>query len=182
MGALAALSLVADGRSDGFGLRVPDRMRGVTHVSENGENLALTLSTGAPLPAAQGWLGARLLGFLGYGVSLTLLIVALRHLGAARTGAYFSVAPFFGAALALALLGERPDASFWAAAALMALGLWLHLGERHQHEHEHVHDAHHQHAHDFDWDGREPHVHPHRHTRLIHAHPHYPDLHHRHTH
>jgi drug/metabolite transporter (DMT)-like permease len=154
-------------------------------------NLALALAVGAPLPGAQGWIGAGLLGFLGYGVSLTLFIVALRHLGTARTGAYFSVAPFFGAALALALLGERPGPEFWIAAALMALGVWLHLSERHehehahdalQHEHEHVHDAHHRHEHDFEWDGREPHVHPHRHARLVHSHPHYPDLHHRHTH
>jgi len=154
-------------------------------------NLALALAIGAPLPEAAGWVGAGLLGFLGYGVSLTLFIVALRHLGTARTGAYFSVAPFLGAALALALLGERPDASFWAAAALMALGVWLHLSERHahehshqalEHEHEHLHDAHHHHAHAFDWDGREPHAHRHRHESLVHSHPHYPDLHHRHTH
>lgn len=154
-------------------------------------NLALAMAVGAPLPEAAGWIGAGLLGFLGYGVSLTLFIVALRHLGTARTGAYFSVAPFFGAALALALLGERPDASFWAAAALMSLGVWLHFTERHEHahvheatehEHEHVHDAHHRHAHDFHWDGREPHTHPHLHEPLVHSHPHYPDLHHRHTH
>lgn len=154
-------------------------------------NLVLALAAGAPLPAAQDWIGAGLLGFLGYGVSLTLFIVALRHLGTARTGAYFSVAPFFGAALALALLGERPGTEFWIAGALMALGVWLHLSERHVHEHaheamrhahEHVHDAHHQHTHDFAWDGREPHVHPHGHARLVHSHPHYPDLHHRHTH
>lgn len=154
-------------------------------------NLALALAVGAPLPGAQGWIGAGLLGFLGYGVSLTLFIVALRHLGTARTGAYFSVAPFFGAALALALPGERPGMEFWIAGALMALGVWLHLSERHahdhshevlEHEHEHLHDAHHGHAHDAEWDGREPHVHPHRHARLVHSHPHYPDLHHRHTH
>lgn len=156
-----------------------------------GVNLALALSIGQQWPGAASWLGAGLLGFLGYGVSLALFIVALRHLGTARTGAYFSVAPFFGAALALALLGERPATAFWIAAALMALGVWLHLSERHEHEHahetmehthEHVHDAHHQHAHDFPWDGREPHVHPHRHARLVHSHPHYPDLHHRHGH
>lgn len=154
-------------------------------------NLALAIAVGAPLPAAAGWIGAGLLGFLGYGVSVTLFIVALRHLGTARTGAYFSVAPFFGVALALALLGERPDSAFWVAAALMALGVWLHLTERHEHAHahdevehahEHVHDAHHRHEHDFAWDGREPHVHPHRHEPLRHSHPHYPDLHHRHTH
>jgi drug/metabolite transporter (DMT)-like permease len=154
-------------------------------------NLALALSLGAPLPAAAGWLGAGLLGFLGYGVSLVLFIVALRGLGTARTGAYFSVAPFFGAALAIALLGERPGTAFWLAAGLMALGVWLHLSERHEHlhaheslehAHEHVHDAHHRHAHQFPWDGREPHAHPHRHEAMVHSHPHYPDLHHRHHH
>lgn len=153
--------------------------------------LALAVAVGAPLPEIHGWFAAGLLGFLGYGVSLTLFIVALRYLGTARSGAYFSVAPFFGAALALVILGERPGAQFWAAATLMALGVWLHITERHahehahepmEHEHEHVHDAHHQHAHDFDWGGREPHVHRHRHEPLLHSHPHYPDLHHRHTH
>lgn len=156
-----------------------------------GANLTLAFVLGTPLPAAAGWVGAGLLGFLGYGVSLTLFIVALRHLGTARTGAYFSVAPFFGAALALPLLGERPGVEFWAAGALMALGVWLHVSERHEHPHvheemehthEHEHDAHHRHAHEFAWDGREPHVHPHRHVRLVHSHPHYPDLHHRHRH
>lgn len=154
-------------------------------------NLALALSLGAPLPAAGGWLAAGLLGFLGYGVSLVLFIVALRGLGTARTGAYFSVAPFFGAAVAIAMLGERPGIAFWLATGLMALGVWLHLSERHEHAHahdalehahEHVHDAHHRHAHDFPWDGREPHIHPHWHEALVHSHPHYPDLHHRHTH
>ena len=154
-------------------------------------NLALALSLGAPLPAAAGWLGAGLLGFLGYGVSLVLFIVALRGLGTARTGAYFSVAPFFGAILAIAMLGERPGIAFWLAAGLMALGVWLHLSERHEHRHaheemehthEHVHDAHHRHAHEFPWDGREPHAHAHRHAAMVHSHPHYPDLHHRHGH
>jgi drug/metabolite transporter (DMT)-like permease len=154
-------------------------------------NFALAWALGAPLPAASGWIGAGLLGFLGYGVSLVLFIVALRNLGTARTGAYFSVAPFFGAAIAVAMLGERPGIGFWLAAGLMALGVWLHLSERHEHRHaheeighshEHVHDAHHRHAHDFPWDGREPHAHPHRHEAMVHSHPHYPDLHHRHTH
>ena len=154
-------------------------------------NLALAWLLAAPLPTAAGWISAGLLGFLGYGVSLVLFIVALRHLGTARTGAYFSVAPFFGAALALAMLGERPGTAFWLAAGLMALGVWLHLTEHHAHDHvheeldhihEHVHDAHHQHTHDASWDGRQPHVHAHRHEALADSHPHYPDLHHRHTH
>ena len=154
-------------------------------------NLALAWALAAPLLTAAGWFGAGLLGFLGYGVSLALFIVALRNLGTARTGAYFSVAPFFGAALALVMLGERPGTVFWLAGGLMALGVWLHLSEHHQHAHvheelehchEHVHDEHHQHAHDSPWNGREPHVHSHRHEALAHSHPHYPELHHRHTH
>jgi hypothetical protein len=124
-------------------------------------------------------------------VSLVLFIVALRHLGTARTAAYFSVAPFFGAALALVVLGEETTILFWAAAALMALGVRLHVTERHEHEHvhdslehshAHTHDEHHQHAHEEGWDGREPHTHAHRHEPLLHSHPHYPDLHHRHGH
>src|SRR5438876_448236 len=130
-------------------------------------------------------------GLFGYGISLALFIVALRHLGTARTGAYFSVAPFFGAAVALAVLGEQATALFWVAATLMALGVWLHVTERHEHRHVHgplehahvhVHDEHHQHEPDFGFDGGNPHSHPHRHSRLVHSHPHYPDLHHRHEH
>jgi hypothetical protein len=130
-------------------------------------------------------------GFFGYGVSLALFIVALRHLGTARTGAYFSVAPFFGAALAIALLGEVTTLLFWAAAALMALGVWLHVSERHEHPHvhepmehthPHVHDEHHRHAHEDGADASAPHTHRHRHERLVHSHPHYPDLQHRHRH
>jgi drug/metabolite transporter (DMT)-like permease len=160
-------------------------------VAAGAVNLVLAVAMGAPLPPLSGWFGAALLGFLGYGVSLVLFIVALRHLGTARTGAYFSVAPFFGAALALTMLGERPGTVFWLAGGLMALGVWLHLAEHHahahahdelEHAHEHLHDAHHQHLHDASWDGHEPHVHAHRHARLSHAHPHYPDLHHRHSH
>ncbi len=156
-----------------------------------GVNLGLAIAAGSALPAASAIAAAGLLGLMGYGVSLVLFILALRGLGTARTGAYFSVAPFFGAALAVALLGERPTELFWIAAALMALGVWLHFTERHahlhaheaiEHAHEHVHDAHHRHAHDFPWNGREPHAHLHRHEPLLHSHPHYPDLHHRHPH
>jgi drug/metabolite transporter (DMT)-like permease len=154
-------------------------------------NLGLAFAAGASLPSLQSVAAAGAVGMVGYGVSLALFIVALRHLGTARTGAYFSVAPFFGAALAIGLLGEEPTAAFWIAAALMALGVWLHLTERHlhphvhepmEHTHEHVHDAHHQHEHDAGWNGREPHAHAHHHGRLVHSHPHYPDLHHRHRH
>ena len=153
-------------------------------------NLALALAMGAYLPAPGAIALAGIVGLFGYGVSLVLFIKALRDLGTARTGAYFSVAPFFGAALGLGLLGESSSPAFWGAAALMAVGVWLHVSERHEHEHvheplthshEHVHDEHHQHAHGDAYDGR-PHTHVHEHPRLRHRHPHYPDLHHRHRH
>ncbi|MGQ0546689.1 MAG: EamA family transporter [Betaproteobacteria bacterium] len=154
-------------------------------------NLGLALAAGASLPSLAVLGAAAAIGFAGYGVSLALFIVALRHLGTARTAAYFSVAPFFGAALALLVLGEHTSTAFWIAASLLAAGVWLHITERHEHQHmheplehthEHVHDAHHRHEHEPGWDGREPHVHRHRHGRLVHSHPHYPDLHHRHRH
>ncbi len=154
-------------------------------------NLALAFAAGARLPAL-GMVGtAALLGFFGYGVSLVLFVLGLRHLGAARTGAYFATAPFIGAALAVAMFGEPVTAPLVGAGLLMALGVYLHLTEAHEHqhahealehEHRHVHDAHHQHAHQPGDPTREPHTHRHRHLPLVHKHPHYPDLHHRHGH
>ncbi|MHB8493187.1 MAG: DMT family transporter [Casimicrobiaceae bacterium] len=154
-------------------------------------NLGLALSLGDRLPPGTTLAAVAAVGFLGYGLSLVLFVLALRALGTARTGAYFSVAPFFGAAVAVALTGEAPTLQLIAAGLLMAAGVWLHVSESHahrhaherlEHSHAHRHDAHHRHAHEFAWDGREPHVHPHVHVPLVHAHPHYPDLHHRHRH
>jgi drug/metabolite transporter (DMT)-like permease len=154
-------------------------------------NVGLALAFGATRPSASLIAAAATVGFLGYGVSLVLFVLGLRGLGAARTGAYFSTAPFVGAAIAIAVFHEPTSAAFWIAATLMAIGVWLHLTERHEHEHSHEllihthshqHDSHHQHAHAFVWNGREPHTHEHRHEPLIHSHPHYPDIHHRHGH
>ncbi len=154
-------------------------------------NCALALLLGAQLPAPGVFASAMTVGLAGYGISLVLFVLALRGLGAARTGAYFSTAPFMGAAIAVLGFHEPTTSMFWWAAGLMAAGVALHLMERHvhrhtheptEHEHAHVHDEHHQHAHDFPWDGSEPHTHPHRHEPLTHSHAHYPDVHHRHAH
>ena len=154
-------------------------------------NLCVAAAFGAALPASEVAAAAALVGLLGYGVSLALFVVALRQLGTARTGAYFSTAPFIGAAASFALLGEVPDAFFWVAAVLMAAGVALHLAERHRHLHRHealthihphTHDEHHRHQHDFAWDGAEPHSHTHEHGPLSHSHAHFPDIHHRHGH
>jgi drug/metabolite transporter (DMT)-like permease len=146
-------------------------------------------------PALPGWdtvAGAAVLGFLAYGISLTWFVIGLRHLGTARTGAYFSVAPFFGAMLSVMWLGEPVTPALIAAGALMAVGVWLHLSERHAHVHSHEameHEHEHEHEHDEHHDHHAPqeraprrHSHRHRHTTLTHAHAHYPDEHHRHAH
>ncbi len=153
-------------------------------------NLVLAFSLGAALPGIGAAGGAMLVGFLSYGVSLALFVVALRHLGTARTGAYFSVAPFFGALLAL-LFGEPLTASLVVAGSLMAVGIWLHLTEHHEHphshvpiehEHEHVHDEHHQHEHGALDSAVQRHSHRHQHVALTHSHTHFPDAHHEHDH
>lgn len=154
-------------------------------------NCVLAIAMGGHFPALGTAALAGTIGLLGYGVSLVLFVLALRHLGSARTGAYFSTAPFIGAIIAVAVFKEPVTLQLLAAAGLMAIGLWLHLTEHHEHQHEHdelehehrhVHDAHHQHAHtSYDPPG-EPHTHEHKHSPLVHSHPHFPDLHHRHGH
>jgi len=153
-------------------------------------NLGLALLLGAQLPSALTIGLAMVVGFFAYGVSLVLFIVALRHVGTARAGAYFSVAPFFGAALAVAL-GAPITVPLAIAAVLMAIGVWLHLAERHDHEHthealthdhSHVHDEHHQHDHDKPVAAGVRHRHEHSHEQLTHSHAHYPDADHRHSH
>ncbi|WP_240642284.1 DMT family transporter [Microbacterium sulfonylureivorans] len=155
-------------------------------------NLVLAFLLGATLPVAGVVAGAMVIGLFAYGVSLALFIVAMRHIGTARAGAYFSVAPFFGALIAV-LLGEPLTWPLAIAAALMALGVWLHLTERHEHEHthaavvhdhSHTHDLHHEHEHA---DGMPVpagswHRHEHEHAQVTHTHEHYPDAHHRHRH
>ena len=154
-------------------------------------NLAIGLVLGSSLPPLPTIGSALLLGFFGYGLSLVLFVLALRSLGTARTGAYFSTAPFVGAILSLLLWHEPVTIPLLTAGALMAFGVWLHLTERHGHAHTHAplahahahrHDDHHRHTHAPDDPSGEPHTHGHIHDPLTHAHPHYPDIHHRHGH
>jgi drug/metabolite transporter (DMT)-like permease len=154
-------------------------------------NLLLGLWAGGSLPGAPAMLVGGLVGFVCYGVSLALFVVALRHLGTARTGAYFSTAPFIGAATAVIALQQPLTVELVAAGTLMAVGVWLHVTERHAHAHthrrmvhahSHRHDEHHRHAHGPQDPPGEPHSHAHEHDALTHAHPHVPDMHHDHRH
>ncbi len=153
-------------------------------------NLVLAFVLGATLPPLPNLAGALGVGFFAYGVSLVFFVVGLRHLGTARTGAYFSVAPFFGATLAV-VMGDPITLPLLLAGTLMAIGIWLHLTEHHEHrhaheviehEHEHAHDSHHHHAHDVPVAPGTTHSHRHRHGPLTHTHTHFPDAHHKHSH
>lgn len=161
----------------------------VKGLAAGATNLSLAFATGAALPGVATTSAAMLVGLLAYGVSLALFVLGLRHLGAARAGAYFSIAPFVGALFSVLFLAEPVSWQLLAAAGLMGLGVWLHLTEHHahthqhdvlEHEHLHAHDAHHPHDHADLVQGQ--HSHRHRHEPLTHSHAHYPDAHHQHRH
>jgi hypothetical protein len=142
------------------------------------------------LPGPRLVLASLALGAASYGLSLVLFILALRHLGSARTGAHFSTAPFFGAVFAIVFFHDSLTPILASSLALTVVATWLTLTEHHAHEHRHdllehahrhTHDEHHRHAHDGS-EGPEPHAHNHVHAPLAHAHAHLPDLHHRHHH
>jgi ABC-type nickel/cobalt efflux system permease component RcnA len=123
-------------------------------------------------------------------LSLVLFVRALKGLGAFRTGAFFSIAPFVGSLASLAILRDRVGWPMAAAGLLMLAGVALIIGERHVHPHRHsrvVHahshshgDLHHAHRHSGPVD--EPHAHEHAHEETLHIHGHWPDTHHRHGH
>lgn len=152
-------------------------------------NTAIALSLGAAMPSLPTALAAATVGLMSYGISLVLFVIALRHLGTARTGAYFSTAPFAGAVIAIAGMGEPVTRELLIAGVLMALGVWLHITESHEHahlheplghDHEHEHDEHHQHPHTSPVGAGAGHSHWHRHEPMTHTHSHYPDSHHQH--
>ncbi len=95
-------------------------------------NVGLATIAGAQVPPFAIIGMAALIGLLGYGVSLVLFVLALREIGAARSGAYFSTAPFIGAFVGLLVLREPWSAALGIAGALMAFGVWLHLTEQPQ--------------------------------------------------
>ncbi len=171
--------------------RDPVQISMVKGLVAGSASLALGLAVaGGGVPSATGTAYALLLGALSYGLSLVLFVRALRAMGASRTGAFFSMAPFVGAGVSLVVLREHLGWAMLPAAAIMAAGTALIVLERHSHAHahegtvhahEHVHgDLHHGHEHPAGTP--EPHTHEHSHERVVHDHPHWPDTHHRHEH
>lgn len=153
-------------------------------------SLGLAAAAGERLPIGLPAALALAVGAVCYGFSLVLFIESLKRLGAFRTGAFFGLAPFVGAAIALPVLGEPVRWTLGPAAALMAFGAFFIAGEKHAHAHahrplththSHAHgDLHHDHAHPVI--AEEVHSHEHDHPEREHAHGHWPDVHHRHGH
>jgi drug/metabolite transporter (DMT)-like permease len=152
--------------------------------------LSLSFLLRQPFPKALAALGLLACGATGYGLSLRLYLLAQRRIGASRTGSIFALAPFVGAAAALAMGDGTAGPATLLAAGLFGAAVYLHLTEHHHHphtheplEHEHAHghdDAHHAHRHEPPVEGE--HSHPHRHSDETHDHPHAPDTHHAHPH
>lgn len=154
-------------------------------------SLLLGLLLGNPLPGWLTVLGAMVLGSLSYGLSIMLFILAMREMGAARTSALFSTAPFIGAILSFLILREPLDMRFGLGFLAMVIGAYLLVGEDHGHAHHHAYLVHeHRHSHDDDHHShdhpegasQQAHAHPHEHSSGEHEHPHTPDLHHHHDH
>lgn len=88
-------------------------------------SLAVALIIGEELPLAKWVLCVLLLGFVAYGLSINFYIMAQKHLGAAKTSAFYSVAPFLGVAFSMVLVGERPRLKFYVALAIMLVATVL---------------------------------------------------------
>jgi drug/metabolite transporter (DMT)-like permease len=169
----------------------PSVIAGIKGLFAGTVNVSIALALGQPIPGAGASALSGLVGFIGYGASLVMFVLALRMMGAARTGALFSTGPFIGAIAAIVILGEHARPVLIPAAMLMGAGLWLQLGERHHHEHvhdylehshAHSHDDHHDHDHESEAEPEKSHHHVHAHKKMTHSHHHYPDIHHRHHH
>jgi len=133
---------------------------------------------------------AVVLGFFAYGLSIFLYVSAQRDLGAARTSAYYAVAPFIGVGLSFLLFRTPVTPWFLVSFLIMVAGSYLAVSENHEHLHRHeqlVHEHRHRHDdmhHDHHGEGAFPaeHTHMHVHDGVEHSHRHTPDLHHRHGH
>ena len=88
-------------------------------------SLIVALVLGETFPALPWLMAALALGFVAYGLSIKCYIMAQKDLGAAKTSAFYAVAPFLGVAFGMALLGERPGPQFWAALVIMAVSTVL---------------------------------------------------------
>ncbi len=173
-------------------LKDPRRIVLIKGLSAGTFSFVLGIALGRSLPSIGQALYALALGAISYGASISLFVLSLRRVGAARTGVLFGLAPFAGVVLSLIIFQQIPAWPFYVALLLMALATivlgreshgHLHTHEAMLHTHPHRHDdTHHAHGHVANPDEKGVHVHEHAHNELEHAHEHKPDPHHRHTH
>ena len=152
-------------------------------------SLVVSLILGERLPAILWLCCALLLGFVAYGLSINFYIMAQKHLGAAKTSAYYSVAPFLGVAFSMILLKERPGFQFWLAVIIMVVATVLLVKDtialQHTHEHTHTHSHEHRHGnllHTHEHTHQHTHIHTHDGQENVHAHKHNDLSDHNHTH
>ncbi|MGN0711662.1 MAG: DMT family transporter [Anaerovoracaceae bacterium] len=121
-------------------------------------SLAIALFVGEEIPALKTAFYVLALGFVSYGLSINFYIKAQKNLGAAKTSAFYSIAPFLGAAFSMVILGERPEMQFYAALVIMIIASVIMARDTVllQHTHEHIHT----------------HTHEHRHGDIVHTHEH----------
>ena len=111
--------------------------------------LAIALIKREAMPGIGYVAAALLLGFVAYGLSIFLYVRAQNVLGAAKTSAYYAVAPFVGAFLSFIILREQLSWMYLAALIVMIAGSVLvvadtlirHHEHQHQHTFTHTHDG-----------------------------------------
>ncbi len=130
-------------------------------------SLIVALFIGEHIPAIQWILCVLVLGFVAYGLSIHFYIMAQKDLGAAKTSAYYSIAPFLGVAFSILLLNERPSIQFYAALIFVIISTYFMVKDtielQHTHEHEHTHTHEHRHG-DIVHTHEHTHIHTHLHT------------------
>ena len=131
-------------------------------------SLIVALAFGESIPSIHWMMCVLLLGFVAYGLSIYFYVMAQKYLGAAKTSAYYSIAPFLGVAFGMLILRERPEIQFYVALAVMIISTYFMIKDtielQHTHEHSHTHT--HEHSH-----GDIVHSHEHTHTHThIHVH------------
>ena len=142
-------------------------------------SLIVAFIVGEKLPEFKYIIFTLLLGFASYGLSIKFYITAQKDLGAAKTSAYYSIAPFLGVTFGTLMLGEHPNWNFYIALVLMVIATVIMVIDtlltQHTHQHKHIHT--HKHTH-----GDITHTHAHEH---VHSHTHLhgeDDIEHNHTH
>lgn len=131
-------------------------------------SLVVALTIGQNFPSVLWMLCVLLLGFVAYGLSIYFYVMAQKDLGAAKTSAYYSIAPFLGVAFGMLILQERPAIQFYVALVVMIVSTYFMIKDtielQHTHEHKHIHTHEHSHG-----DTVHTHEHAHIHTH-IHVH------------